>query len=160
MEGYKYGLCELLLKPVGIKKLENIWKHVIVRRENKLNSTCTESSEDSQESKGTESFEDSQEFKGTESSEAPKEFKGTETSEAPQEVKENVGHTRKAYKRRGEYNNEINKCEQLKGLNEEDNRPNKRPRVVWTEELHCKFIAAVDMLGIDSKLILTFQCKI
>lgn len=34
---------------------------------------------------------------------------------------------------------------------EEDPSTQKKPRVVWTVELHRKFVAAVNQLGIDSK---------
>lgn len=43
---------------------------------------------------------------------------------------------------------------------EEDPSTQKKPRVVWTVELHRKFVAAVNQLGIDSKFFsLPFTCN-
>lgn len=44
------------------------------------------------------------------------------------------------------------------GDNNEDASMQKKPRVVWTVDLHRKFVAAVNQLGLESKFFALISC--
>ncbi|PIN03289.1 hypothetical protein CDL12_24194 [Handroanthus impetiginosus] len=119
MKGVTHGACDYLVKPVRIEELRNIWQHVIRRK--KFDSKNQNKSADQLNSNRT-----SGEGQGNQM-----------TSNADQNGKFNR-------KRKDEEDeNEDN------GNESEDPATQKKPRVVWSIELHRKFVAAVNQLGIE-----------
>ncbi|KAJ3695557.1 hypothetical protein LUZ60_000934 [Juncus effusus] len=122
MKGVTHGACDYLLKPVRLEELQNVWQHVI-RRKSKEKPTSTNNNNNSI------NIDDSDGEK-----------------EKPQNFQQ--GQNGNSGKKRKEQNNE---GEEEDGEDNEDNDPTaqKKPRVVWSVDLHRKFVAAVHQLGID-----------
>jgi two-component response regulator ARR-B family len=121
MKGITHGACDYLLKPVRLEQLRTIWQHVIRRR------TCDAKNH------------------GNENDDAGKKAMNAEG--------ENGGANRnKRTSRRGRDDNGDDGDDSDDNSNENgDSSTQKKPRVVWSVELHRKFVAAVNQLGIDSK---------
>ncbi|KAF8389192.1 hypothetical protein HHK36_025885 [Tetracentron sinense] len=124
MKGITHGACDYLLKPIRIEELKNIWQHVIRRKKF--------------DSKDRSSFDNQEKpHHGTgEGGQGP-----TETGNADQDGKLNR-------KRKDQGEDEDEECEE-NGHENEDPSTQKKPRVVWSVELHRKFVAAVNQLGVD-----------
>lgn len=125
MKGVTHGACDYLLKPVRIEELKNIWQHV-VRRKN---------------------FDGKDQNKASNDERAPHMSGG-----GSQNISENsADQNRKLGKKRKEQGEE----EEDDEGNGDDDDPStqKKPRVVWSVELHRKFVAAVNQLGLDSKFL-------
>ncbi|KAL3533151.1 hypothetical protein ACH5RR_006672 [Cinchona calisaya] len=120
MKGVSHGACDYLVKPVRIEELRNIWQHVIRRK--KFDSK--------KQSKST--YED-------------KALQGSgEVCQGPQQTG-NADQTEKLNKKRKDEEDEGEENEH----ENEDPATQKKPRVVWSIELHRKFVAAVNQLGIE-----------
>jgi two-component response regulator ARR-B family len=64
----------------------------------------------------------------------------------------NCDHSGRPSKKRKEYHSEEeDEGEESNGQDNDDPSAPKKPRVVWSVELHRKFVAAVNQLGIDSE---------
>ncbi|RWW88358.1 hypothetical protein BHE74_00002770, partial [Ensete ventricosum] len=124
MKGITHGACDYLLKPVRIEELRNIWQHVIRRR--KFERRCDND---------PDGMEDGQ-----------KAHIGS--SEDGQGVADHNGQSNKKRKDQIEFDEDDSEDNMQEN---EDPSTQKKPRVVWTVELHRKFVAAVNQLGIDSK---------
>ncbi|KAA8521671.1 hypothetical protein F0562_012339 [Nyssa sinensis] len=121
MKGITHGACDYLLKPVRIEELKNIWIHLVRRKK----------------------FD-------------PKDWN---KSDKPHRENGGQGLTGKAdsdwngklnKKRKDQTEDEDEDEEHEKNRhNNEDPSTQKKPRVVWSMELHRKFVAAVHQLGID-----------
>ncbi|KAI3467976.1 hypothetical protein Pfo_024639 [Paulownia fortunei] len=120
MKGITHGACDYLLKPVRIEELKNIWQHVVRR---KLDSKQGKNSD--------KAYSDSGEMREA--------LKGTEIVD--QNAKPNK-------KRKDQNKEEDEECEE-KGQQYDDPSTQKKPRFVWLPELHRKFVAAVNQLGLD-----------
>lgn len=135
MKGVTHGACDYLLKPVRIEELKNIWQHV-VRRKN---------------------FDSRDQNKASNEEKAPN-FAGGGSqglrSENSADQNKRLGKKRKDQSEEEEEDGEENG-------DDEDPSAQKKPRVVWSVELHRKFVAAVNQLGLDSEFlkekILRFQ---
>ncbi|XP_059317716.1 two-component response regulator ARR2-like isoform X1 [Lycium ferocissimum] len=120
MKGVTHGACDYLIKPVRIEALKNIWQHVIRKKKHEF-------PKDKDFDQST-SVEDN----------------GDRQQKPPEDVdyssSANEGNW-KSSKRRKEEEDE----------NEErdDSSTLKKPRVVWSVELHQQFVQAVNQLGID-----------
>eukprot|EP01018_Ginkgo_biloba_P028190 Gb_32182 [translate_table: standard] len=123
MKGIKHGACDYLLKPVRIEALKNIWQHVIRKKRN-----------ESKELEHSGSVEDSDRHK-----------KGSDDVEYASSVNEGTNGNWKQSKKRKEAKEEEDDGEQ----DNEDSSTLKKPRVVWSVELHQQFVCAVNQLGID-----------
>lgn len=121
MKGITHGACDYLLKPVRIEQLRTIWQHVVRRR------NCDTRN------------------------------RGNDNDDAGQRVQamnaegENGGaHHNKRNSRKGRDENGDDGDDSDENGNENaDSLTQKKPRVVWSVELHRKFVAAVNQLGID-----------
>ncbi|KAF7830338.1 two-component response regulator ARR12 [Senna tora] len=122
MKGITHGACDYLLKPVRIEELKNIWQHVIRRKK----------------------FD-------------PKEKNNTSNQDKPHSGSNNglgsagAGNSDqngKITKKRKDQDDEEDE-EHENGHDNDDPSAQKKPRVVWSVELHRKFVAAVNQLGID-----------
>ncbi|KAL4334681.1 hypothetical protein GQ457_07G044070 [Hibiscus cannabinus] len=120
MKGITHGACDYLLKPVRIEELRNIWQHVIRRKKLDRKDGSNSCSID-------KPLIDSGDAAGT----------------------ENVDPTGKLNKKRKDQNEDEDEEHDENGIDDEDTSTQKKPRVVWSVELHRKFVAAVNQLGID-----------
>jgi len=127
MQGVTHGACDYLLKPVRIEELKNIWQHV-VRRKN---------------------------FDGRDQSKASNDEKALNIAGegSPSLRSENSGdQNRRLGKKRKDQSEEEEDDGEGNG-DDDDPSAQKKPRVVWSVELHRKFVAAVNQLGLESKLV-------
>lgn len=126
MKGISHGACDYLLKPVRFEELKNIWQHVIRRKKFDSKSQKASGNQDNANGAGGEG----------------------EPGSAGAGNSEQNGKTTKKRKDQNEDDDDE------RDDNEEENddpSTQKKPRVVWSVELHRKFVAAVNQLGIESK---------
>jgi len=121
MKGITHGACDYLLKPVRIEELRNIWQHVV----RKLRSEPKEHSA---------SFEEGERHKRDGAEDADNMSSATNNAD---------GNWRNKKKK------EAKEDEDDFELDNDDPSTLKKPRVVWSVELHQKFVSAVNELGID-----------
>ncbi|XP_022754525.1 two-component response regulator ORR24-like [Durio zibethinus] len=120
MKGITHGACDYLLKPVRIEELTNIWQHVV--RKKKPDSKDQINAPNQHKAQG-------------QTGEAGQ----TSTSSSDQKV----------YKKRKDQTEDEEEEGEDNGHESEDPSTQKKPRVVWSVELHRKFVAAVNQLGLD-----------
>lgn len=121
MKGISHGACDYLLKPVRIEELRNIWQHVIRRR--KFEKRCNNSSNSRYDGHKTQVAEDGNEaddLHGKINKKRKDQREATDGYDSDDDMQEN-----------------------------DDPSCQKKPRVVWTIDLHRKFVAAVNQLGIE-----------
>lgn len=122
MKGITHGACDYLLKPVRIEQLRTIWQHVVRRR------SCDAKNN------------------GNDNDDSGKKLQLVSAEG------DNGGLNRnKRTSRKGRDDNGDDGDDSDENSNENDTSTQKKPRVVWSVELHRKFVAAVNQLGIDSK---------
>lgn len=126
MKGITHGACDYLLKPVRIEELKNIWQHVIRRKKF--------DSKDSNNSANQDKLHSA-------------------IGEGDSGAGSHSDHDGKLNKKRKDQNEDDD--EEHEENENDDPSTQKKPRVVWSVELHRKFVAAVHQLGIDSK---SFTC--
>uniref|UniRef100_A0A6N2MJ94 Two-component response regulator n=1 Tax=Salix viminalis TaxID=40686 RepID=A0A6N2MJ94_SALVM len=126
MRGIRHGACDYLIKPIREEELKNIWQHVIRKRWN-----------GNKEQEHSGSFEDNDYYK-----------QGNDDIENASSV--NEGGEEGVLK--GQKKRNIAKEEDDNELENDDPSASKKPRVVWSVELHQQFVSAVNQLGIDSKI--------
>lgn len=124
MKGISHGACDYLLKPVRIEELRNIWQHVIRRR--KFEKRCSNDPENRDDDLKT--------------------LGNSEDGHGADDLNGKITKKRKDQSEADEDDSEDN-------TENDDPSNQKKPRVVWTIELHRKFVAAVNQLGIDSKYL-------
>ncbi|MED6145196.1 hypothetical protein PIB30_022793 [Stylosanthes scabra] len=124
MKGIMHGARFYLTKPVKIEELKNIWQHVI--RRNKLDPKNTGKAINNHENP------DSGGGSGNELTTGGASDQSSKPSRKRKEQDEDEDHDN------GNDND-----------SGEDPSAQKKPRVVWSLELHLKFVAAVEQLGID-----------
>ncbi|KAG5240534.1 two-component response regulator ORR [Salix suchowensis] len=122
MRGIIHGACDYLIKPIREEELKNIWQHVIRKKWH-----------DSKEQEHSGSFEDNDWHK-----------QGNDDAEIASSVHEGAEGVLKDQKKRS-----IAKEEDDAELENDDPSASKKPRVVWSVELHQQFVSAVNHLGID-----------
>jgi hypothetical protein len=132
-KGITHGACDYLLKPVRLEELKNIWQHVLRRRfshRERNPNLCTDDPESDKLPNSNQSHAQGQHGQNSSSDDSGRHSKKRKDQNEPEEE--------------GEEDN---------GLDDEehDQSTQKKPRVVWSVELHRKFVAAVNQLGIDSK---------
>ncbi|GMI84398.1 response regulator 12 [Hibiscus trionum] len=120
MKGITHGACDYLLKPVRIEELKNIWQHVVRRKKFDRKDRNNSDSKDKPHA-------DSGEAAGI--------------GKADNNVKIN--------KKRKDQNEDEDEDLDENGHDNDDPSAQKKPRVVWSVELHRKFVAAVNQLGIE-----------
>ncbi|KAG8382688.1 hypothetical protein BUALT_Bualt05G0103500 [Buddleja alternifolia] len=122
MRGIRHGACDYLIKPIRDEELKNIWQHVVRKR-------CNASKEHDHSS----SMEDHDRQKGA-----------IDDAEYASSVNEGTDDVLKTHKKRRDSNDEDDT-----ELENDDSSMAKKPRVVWSVELHQQFVGAVNQLGID-----------
>ncbi|KAI3967886.1 hypothetical protein MKW92_044770 [Papaver armeniacum] len=119
MRGITHGACDYLLKPVRIEELKNIWQHVL--RKKKV------------EPKDQNNLD--------------KLNPGTGDSGKGHTMSGNDDQNKLNRKRKDQNEEDDEECDDEN--DNDDPSSQKKPRVVWSVELHRKFVAAVNQLGID-----------
>lgn len=134
MKGITHGACDYLLKPVRQKELRNIWQHVVRKRRQDVKIA--------RETKSVEEGGVCVREKRT----------GPDDVDYTSSATGDTGDGNWRKKRKGE--NQTFKDETEEDVEQENDDPStmKKPRVVWSVELHQQFVSAVNQLGIDSKL--------
>lgn len=122
MKGVTHGACDYLIKPVRIEALKNIWQHVVRKRRNELKEL---------------------EHSGS-AEESDRQRRLLEEGDNASSV--NEGSWKNTKRRRDGKEEEEEEVEER-----EDPSTLKKPRVVWSVDLHQQFVAAVNQLGVDSK---------
>ncbi|KAK9043965.1 hypothetical protein V6N11_072288 [Hibiscus sabdariffa] len=120
MKGITHGACDYLLKPIRIEELKNIWQHVVRRKKPDSKDQIRAPNKD-------------------------KAWGGT--GEADQTSV--YSSDQKANKKRKDQSEEEEEEGEDNGPENEDPSNQKKPRVVWSVDLHRKFVAAVNHLGLD-----------
>lgn len=124
MKGIKHGACDYLLKPVRMEELRNIWQHVVRKKWRSSVQTTSHEVDNARQVADD----------------------GEHTSSA----NEGLDGTWKQSKKRKDMKEE----EEDLDIDNDDPSSTKKPRVVWSVELHQQFVNAVNQLGIDSMCFL------
>ncbi|XP_050363388.1 two-component response regulator ARR12 [Argentina anserina] len=119
MKGVTHGACDYLVKPVRIQELKNIWQHVVRRKKGDSKDQTNSGNQDKSHIGSC----------------------GQGMGNSDQNVKLNK-------KRKDQDEDEDDNCDE-DGYDNDDPSTQKKPRVVWSVDLHRKFVAAVNKLGID-----------
>ncbi|XP_075522471.1 two-component response regulator ORR21-like [Primulina tabacum] len=122
MRGIRHGACDYLIKPIRDEELKNIWQHVVRKRWN-----------GNKEPEHSDSLEDSDWSK-----------RAGDDAEYGSSVNEGGDGVLKSQKKRRE-----TKDDDSSELDNDDPTMLKKPRVVWSVDLHQQFVSAVNQLGID-----------
>lgn len=126
MKGISHGACDYLLKPVRKEELTNIWQHVIRRKK----------------------FDSKDQNKSSSQDKACHETGEGGQGVSPEGSSDQNGKFNR--KRKDQNEDEEEEYEDDEHENE-DPSTQKKPRVVWSKELHGKFVAAVHQLGLESE---------
>lgn len=124
MKGITQGACHYMLKPVRVEELKTIWQHVI--RNKKIGS---------KEKEGTKTSSNHETLNYSDN--------GQGSAATPNSDQNGKSSKKRKYQ---DFDDE----EHENGTDSGDSSAQKKPRVVWSGELHQKFLAAVNQLGIDS----------
>ncbi|GER56046.1 response regulator [Striga asiatica] len=122
MKGVQHGACDYLLKPIRMKELRNIWQHVLRKRIHEVRDTseCHENFDEIQLMRGlAEQSDESYLFSGDF-------FSGRKRKDVDNKQQQ---HEDRAC---GDSTTSV-----------------KKARVVWTVELHQKFVKAVNQIGFE-----------
>ncbi|KAK8343169.1 hypothetical protein V6Z12_A08G282700 [Gossypium hirsutum] len=125
MKGITHGACDYLLKPVRIEELKNIWQHVVRRKK--------------PDSKDELAAPNHDKARGG-------------TGEAGQTWVACSSDQKVNKKRKDQSEDEEEETED-NGRENEDSSCQKKPRVVWSVDLHRKFVAAVNQLGLGDQAV-------
>ncbi|MQM18100.1 hypothetical protein Taro_051086 [Colocasia esculenta] len=123
MKGIKHGACDYLIKPVRFEELRNIWQHIVrkKRNDNKDHEQSGSLEESDRHRRGVDDVEHTSPANAAADSNWTTPKKKRDAKEDPDD---------------GELEND-------------DPSTSKKPRVVWSVELHQQFVSAVNQLGID-----------
>ena len=125
MKGVMKGACDYLVKPIRLEELKNIWQHVVRKK--------IESKDRNKEiiTDGICSQDTSSENIANKNKTRRQKIKEqSEDEEEEEEAEEDNG-----------------------GDNDEERSTRKKPRLVWDDELHKKFVSIVSQLGLDSEFM-------
>lgn len=126
MKGIQHGACDYLVKPVRIEELQNIWQHVIRKK------TRDPKFRNNSDSQNRDRIGISESGNGTNS------------------INISDQNTKRICRKRNDDEEEFEDGEEYRSDNDEPGTQ-KRPRVVWSIDLHRKFVEAVNQLGINGK---------
>uniref|UniRef100_A0A0A9G4T8 Two-component response regulator n=1 Tax=Arundo donax TaxID=35708 RepID=A0A0A9G4T8_ARUDO len=121
MKGITHGACDYLLKPVRIEQLRTIWQHVVRRR------SCDTKNH------------------GNDNDDTSKKVQSMNADGENGSANRNKRTSCKGRDDNGDDGDDSDDNSNENG----DSSSQKKPRVVWSVELHRKFVAAVNQLGID-----------
>ncbi|XP_062221700.1 two-component response regulator ORR23-like [Phragmites australis] len=127
MKGITHGACDYLLKPVRLEELRNIWQHVVRRKFS------------NRERANVDPYEECNKPANADFDHVHSPI----TCGSPDQS------GRPSKKRKEYHSEEEDEGEESNGQENDDPSAPKKPRVVWSVELHRKFVAAVNQLGIE-----------
>ncbi|CAD6337439.1 unnamed protein product [Miscanthus lutarioriparius] len=127
MKGITHGACDYLLKPVRIEELRNIWQHVVRRKFSK------------RERSNLDIYKDFNKLPSTDPCHGHNQIIAGASDQSGRISK----------KRKEMHSDEEDDGEENDFQEGDEPSAAKKPRVVWSVELHRKFVAAVNQLGID-----------
>ena len=143
LRGVAHGAVDFLIKPVRLEELRNLWQHVWRKRKS------LETSKDEGESDGQEASANDQEDEkmgvvngNQQQPEASKKRNIEEIASHRNNDPDNPG---------GMIQSSSGVLDQ--SMVDEDSSASKKARLVWSVEMHQRFVAAVNQLGIDSESI-------
>ena len=128
MKGITHGACDYLLKPVRLEELRNIWQHVVRRKFS------------NRERANVDGYEECNRPSNADFDNVHGQICGSPDQSG-----------RPSKKRKEYHSEEEDEGKESNSQENDDSSGPKKPRVVWSVELHRKFVAAVNQLGIDSK---------
>ncbi|CAM0913110.1 unnamed protein product [Alopecurus aequalis] len=128
LKGITHGACDYLLKPVRIEELRNVWQHVVRRKfSNREPSNLDFCKEFSKQPRTEDSYH------GLSQVTCGSSDQGNMASK----------------KRKEPHSEDEDNGDDNDAQDNDEASVSKKPRVVWSVELHRKFVAAVNQLGID-----------
>ncbi|KAK8953073.1 Two-component response regulator ARR12 [Platanthera guangdongensis] len=127
MKGITHGACDYLLKPLRIEELKNIWQHVVRRRRF--------------DQKDRHSVDNGEDYDKSQA--------GNSEGLQGAGVNGTSDHNGKVNRKRKDQNDEDDDYYEENTHESEDPSSQKKARVVWSVDLHRKFVAAVNQLGVD-----------
>uniref|UniRef100_A0A0E0KAR1 Two-component response regulator n=1 Tax=Oryza punctata TaxID=4537 RepID=A0A0E0KAR1_ORYPU len=122
MKGIKHGACDYLIKPVRMEELKNIWQHVIRKKFN-----------ENKEHEHSGSLDDTDRTRPT-----------NNDNEYASSANDGAEGSWKSQKKKRDKDDDDGELE-----SGDPSSTSKKPRVVWSVELHQQFVNAVNHLGID-----------
>ncbi|AQL08456.1 response regulator 10 isoform X1 [Zea mays] len=122
MNGIKHGACDYLIKPVRMEELKNIWQHVIRKKFN-----------ENKDHEHSGSLDDTDRNRPT-----------NNDNEYASSANDGGDGSWKSQRKKREKEDDETDLE-----NGDPSSTSKKPRVVWSVELHQQFVNAVNHLGID-----------
>lgn len=122
MKGIRHGACDYFIKPVRLEELRNIWQHVARKFFN-----------ENKEHDNSGSVEDND-----------RNARGNDDNDNTSVAGKTKGIVKEQKKRSNLKYEDVE-------LENDDLSTSKKPRVVWSVELHQQFVSAVNQLGLDSK---------
>ncbi|KAG2315789.1 hypothetical protein Bca4012_066640 [Brassica carinata] len=134
LKGVTHGAVDYLIKPVRMEALKNIWQHVVRKRRTEWSGVPTHSGS------VEETGERQQKQRGAVS--------GEEDAADDNSSSVNEGNNNNNW-RSSSSSSRKRKDEEGEGEGDEDASNLKKPRVVWSVELHQQFVAAVNQLGVE-----------
>ncbi|KAE8778466.1 Two-component response regulator ARR12 [Hordeum vulgare] len=123
LKGITHGACDYLLKPVRIEELRNVWQHVVRRKFSNREPNNLDFCKEISKPPSADSYH----------------RLGQATCDRSSDQNGRPSKKRK----------ELHSEEEDEGEENDDAAASRKPRVVWSIELHRKFVAAVNQLGID-----------
>ena len=148
LRGIIHGAVDYLLKPVRIEELRNIWQHVVRRkRESSQGNLRDGAAANGRTVSGGSTGEG-----GGKDSKGSSELQGGSTKDNTGSAGGSGGSSKR--KKGSSKNKDVSGEDENKDgsggdENEDDSSALKKPRVVWSAELHQQFVTAVNQLGID-----------
>ena len=131
MKGVQHGACDYLLKPIRMKELRNIWQHVFRKR---MHEARDFESHEGFDFEGIHLMRN-----GSDHSDDGNLFAVEETTSIKKRKDADNKHDDKEFG---------------------DHFPTKKARVVWSVDLHQKFVKAVNQIGFDSKFPINLPYKV
>ena len=141
LKGVTHGAVDYLIKPVRMEALKNIWQHVVRKRRTEWSGVPTHSG--SVEETGERRQQQQQREAVSRGEEDGADDNNSSSVNEGGNNNWRNSSCSSSRKRKEEEGGEEQGDEDASNL--------KKPRVVWSVELHQQFVAAVNQLGVESK---------
>lgn len=148
LRGITHGAVDYLLKPVRIEELRNIWQHVVRRRHGyEAGQEDIENEKDEDNVAAGEKGEDN--TKDEDNAKVPDTSGAKKTANKRKRVGGEGDEKCPKKNEKGEGAESDPEGEEEEDEEEGESTTPKKPRVVWSVELHQQFVNAVNQLGIE-----------
>lgn len=152
MKGIKHGACDYLIKPVRMEELKNIWQHVLRKK-------WTDNNRDVEHSGSFEEGDRTIHSNNTNINNNNSNKRVAEDAEYASSANDGGAPDGSGGWKSSQKKKRCTVKEEEEGETESaDPNSSKKPRVVWSVELHQQFVNAVNQLGIESMFSLPFFC--